>query len=681
MAAPKNNKMHSAKDVSPLAIEVVDSGAILAESDLVARSVSRSESSLDSHSGGSIGDDLSDPTELITLEPEEKENASRQDSPHVPLNQAASNEVPAAIASESPSRRTDADEDKAVRPDSPNGRSDGSPIELSTGITFKPGVMTQIQRVYSYPNYLGGMKRIIAGRVGVPHAADLQVTHLLEDDPNILADLPRGVEVLGVLVVNRGANPIQPPLACHERPCLVVDVLRDQDKGTLVARCGVLKPGAILDDSQELKRQLFRSTLFDEFKHGSVVVRAWRSCWIDLWQRTLDNRSKELSGFLGGRINISSRTIDVCGFIVDGHGGPHGVTLDSEHFGPAEAEFGRKGWRVVGWWHTHPSQGVFLSQPDRQKHFQLFPPPASGNEAKRGWDLSVALVLAPHSSQRRVRAGFFLPIARGSAAVIGERLAESPFIAQADEQDWGILEIDPPAARPAGNTFLLDPLIVREENEGTAFEEEEEEQQDAKKPRHLLRIILASVGIGLALILSFIVTSRLFGHYLNSPTAQHNILDRTPPVLSAPSPPTKEVYRFMLKPDVQPDDINCVKNHDHAGYWTLGPEGATKFCRKWMKPHRVEPIGSESSWGWREPCPQRLKIQIRPTIHLFIAATKFSIDETYSDWQLWFCRNCPCEVSFVSPGLKYDSEQHHTVEVNYIVSPERHLEVPPPALR
>lgn len=125
-------------------------------------------------------------------------------------------------------------------------------------------------------------------------------------------------------------------------------------------------------------------------------------------------------------------------------------------------------------------------------------------------------------------------------------------------------------------------------------------------------------------------------------------------------------------------------DRDRAEFWRLGQEGATTLCFLSMEPHRVEPIGSESSWGWRDTCPPKLKIQLRATQHLLVVAKKTNdktYDKTYAEWQRWFCRSCACEVSFVLPELKYDSEQHHVVEVNYIVSPERHQEVPFPDLR
>jgi proteasome lid subunit RPN8/RPN11 len=57
------------------------------------------------------------------------------------------------------------------------------------------------------------------------------------------------------------------------------------------------------------------------------------------------------------------------------------------------------GRRIVGWYHTHPRMGVFLSQYDTWLHGSFFPEP---------WQ--VALVVEPHSST----AGFFIRQVDGS---------------------------------------------------------------------------------------------------------------------------------------------------------------------------------------------------------------------------------------------------------------------------
>ena len=58
---------------------------------------------------------------------------------------------------------------------------------------------------------------------------------------------------------------------------------------------------------------------------------------------------------------------------------------------------------IVGWYHTHPYMGVFLSQYDTWLHDHFFPEP---------WQ--VALVIEPHSEA----GGFFIRPARGSLDAI-----------------------------------------------------------------------------------------------------------------------------------------------------------------------------------------------------------------------------------------------------------------------
>jgi hypothetical protein len=58
-----------------------------------------------------------------------------------------------------------------------------------------------------------------------------------------------------------------------------------------------------------------------------------------------------------------------------------------------EIEKNHSGKRIVGWYHTHPRMGIFLSHYDTWLHHNFFPEP---------WQ--VALVVEPHKSL----AGFFI---------------------------------------------------------------------------------------------------------------------------------------------------------------------------------------------------------------------------------------------------------------------------------
>ena len=68
-------------------------------------------------------------------------------------------------------------------------------------------------------------------------------------------------------------------------------------------------------------------------------------------------------------------------------------TQDSQVAMHEELEMRYPGKKVVGWYHTHPRMGIFLSQHDTWLHLNFFPKP---------WQ--VALVIEPHSSS----GGFFL---------------------------------------------------------------------------------------------------------------------------------------------------------------------------------------------------------------------------------------------------------------------------------
>jgi len=74
-------------------------------------------------------------------------------------------------------------------------------------------------------------------------------------------------------------------------------------------------------------------------------------------------------------------------------------TQDSQVAMHAELESRYPGKQVVGWYHTHPRMGIFLSQYDTWLHKHFFPHP---------WQ--VALVIEPHST----KAGFFIRDEDGS---------------------------------------------------------------------------------------------------------------------------------------------------------------------------------------------------------------------------------------------------------------------------
>jgi proteasome lid subunit RPN8/RPN11 len=93
--------------------------------------------------------------------------------------------------------------------------------------------------------------------------------------------------------------------------------------------------------------------------------------------------------------------------------------------------------RLVGWYHTHPRMGVFLSGYDRWLHHHFFPEP---------WQ--VALVIEPHTQM----GGFFI---RGETGEIPSREYAGFFeVLEADQPSsarWTNLEREPEAGRAGMN--------------------------------------------------------------------------------------------------------------------------------------------------------------------------------------------------------------------------------------
>lgn len=150
--------------------------------------------------------------------------------------------------------------------------------------------------------------------------------------------------------------------------------------------------------------------------------------------RTSARACQERGGWLVGQVLEGGVGVWVAELVV----GPDDSGSDVAYaFGPetqarlidgtaaARERLGRRGLRAgrIGWWHTHPAMGVFLSDADVDVHSTSFPAPTD-----------VAVVVAPFQDPARDAIGAFRFVA-GEVVAIGdvgiapapEALAEFPF--------------------------------------------------------------------------------------------------------------------------------------------------------------------------------------------------------------------------------------------------------------
>ena len=95
----------------------------------------------------------------------------------------------------------------------------------------------------------------------------------------------------------------------------------------------------------------------------------------------------EVIGLLGGKLNADGRTL----FIEDAYPMGHGSAIyaeikDYKNYARAYNDIKRKKYFICGWYHSHPSYGLFLSKEDfgTQMRYQHL------------WNKSVALVVDPY---------------------------------------------------------------------------------------------------------------------------------------------------------------------------------------------------------------------------------------------------------------------------------------------
>ncbi len=158
--------------------------------------------------------------------------------------------------------------------------------------------------------------------------------------------------------------------------------------------------------------------------------------------------------------------------------------------------------RIVGWYHSHPGFGVFLSDHDTFIHKNFFSSP-----------LQVAWVYDPHSDEE------------GCFGWVGKRLERLSEIALVDHK----------GGEGAGETGKPEPLGSFEDLEGEDLEAQKNDG-DQEAPRWL-RITFSALSYTLVLMIGFLVAFYLFPHILVLPVDPQTgqpLLDR--PIELRPRP-------------------------------------------------------------------------------------------------------------------------------------------------
>jgi proteasome lid subunit RPN8/RPN11 len=145
-------------------------------------------------------------------------------------------------------------------------------------------------------------------------------------------------------------------------------------------------------------RQLKRKAVFSHASsHQPIYMHL--EVWNHLWKYSKDNQNREVGGVLVGKTVMDSGVsiLEVTGFIEGRHMKEKFSSLTFTHETWNDINTRRKeeypDKKIVGWFHTHPGHGIFLSRYDLFIHQNFFP----------GKD-QIAVVFDP----LRTRYGFFV---------------------------------------------------------------------------------------------------------------------------------------------------------------------------------------------------------------------------------------------------------------------------------
>ena len=140
----------------------------------------------------------------------------------------------------------------------------------------------------------------------------------------------------------------------------------------------------ILGESREITvntsgpRQLKRQAVFSHASsHQPIYMHL--EVWNRLWKYSRDNQNREVGGVLVGKTVIDSgaNVLEVTGFIEGRYMKEKFSSLTFTHETWNDINIRRKeeypDKKIVGWFHTHPGHGIFLSRYDIFIHQNFFP--------------------------------------------------------------------------------------------------------------------------------------------------------------------------------------------------------------------------------------------------------------------------------------------------------------------
>jgi len=333
---------------------------------------------------------------------------------------------------------------------------------MEVRVELEAEALAGFRRMMFKPGFRGDDSQLLVGRVEDEPGATI---YRIQGLSSPAKEVPGGRDVLGFIYQNWNKRNSQAPEACRGRPWVCIEVNRDKDDGVYEARWGILEPGMQMADGRGGFELLERNHLFDEFEiegdDGIVAnARIWRNAWVEPQAQALANAKLEVGGYLLGRVSELDNRVEVYDACMTSKGGTVGVNVGAdvrEEMKRRRLEGRDSALKIIGWWHTHPTQGVIMSPNDRDLHgglFDLLHNPA--------WRYTVSLVLTPDKRRGEVRSGVFMPYIAGNKRVIGDKLTSNVSSAPAGgvPDDWALDMVEPQSQRPRGSTVNVTQLMV-----------------------------------------------------------------------------------------------------------------------------------------------------------------------------------------------------------------------------
>ena len=292
----------------------------------------------------------------------------------------------------------------------------GAGDEIFVAVEVEDSALVQIREIAYRPDGLREDRRLL---LGCSEQNDGCVTFRVQGLAKAAAAArPANLDTIGVLLVNpdQSDRPIA-PLDRHGEPWVCMVLERDTRAGSYDLWYAAAAPGRCPSGLERLGGD---GGLFDAFTCLDHTAQIWKHAWAALHSFTLSEPDVEIGGYLLGHVDESEQMVSVYDACLVRSPRPRGLRGPDQDIETAVRELRKTSvsQEVVGWWHTHPTQGIVMSDPDQYLHWELF---HITND--RWWRYSVSLVLAPDKERQDVRCGVYMPHLRGNMRYIGDQLA------------------------------------------------------------------------------------------------------------------------------------------------------------------------------------------------------------------------------------------------------------------